>query len=326
MAFKRWISTLYRYSCVVFFTGCIMLCITTFVPSVHTAEWDYADASTWGIEFPTCEGDGQSPIDIVDDDSKPSHELPPLIFSYTGNFSCYIINSGHTIQVSFHNTIPPVHLFGGSYHLRQFHFHTPSEHKRNFNQFALELHTVHRDSLTDKILVISTLFELNPTPNPILDTFWKDIPPINSSVPSPVPINPSTMWPKDRSYFFYQGSLTTPPCTGDVNWIVFNQPSIVSQDQVLFLLTKLPERDARPIQKLAGRDLYYIAHSPAETAEQLFNPLTIALLVCLVLISVAIIYLVIYFRRKRAAAQRLLDQKPSNHSSISPPTPPSSTM
>jgi carbonic anhydrase len=55
-----------------------------------------------------------------------------------------------------------------------------------------------------------------------------------------------------RSYYTYMGSLTTPPCSEGVLWLVMKQPVQVSQDQIN-IFSRLYKNNARPIQPAAGR-------------------------------------------------------------------------
>ena len=58
--------------------------------------------------------------------------------------------------------------------------------------------------------------------------------------------------PESRAYYTYMGSLTTPPCTEDVLWMVFKQPMPVSAEQV-GIFSRLYRNNARPIQPSNNR-------------------------------------------------------------------------
>ncbi len=68
-------------------------------------------------------------------------------------------------------------------------------------------------------------------------------------------ININQMFPKDLSYYNFEGSLTTPPCTEGVNWIVFKKQKNISQTQVKKFSKTLGFSNNRPIQKLNGREI-----------------------------------------------------------------------
>jgi carbonic anhydrase len=57
---------------------------------------------------------------------------------------------------------------------------------------------------------------------------------------------------KDKRYYQFMGSLTTPPCTEGVLWLVLKQPTPVSQAQIR-LFSQLFPNNARPVQPVNGR-------------------------------------------------------------------------
>ena len=58
--------------------------------------------------------------------------------------------------------------------------------------------------------------------------------------------------PPQKTFYHYQGSLTTPPCTEGVEWVVFNTPVELSQQQIVAFRSRFPA-NARPPQPLNGR-------------------------------------------------------------------------
>ncbi len=67
-----------------------------------------------------------------------------------------------------------------------------------------------------------------------------------------VKINAADLLPPDMTYFNFSGSLTTPPCSEGVNWIVLATPQSVSTEQVK-QFTHLFPLSTRPVQPLNGR-------------------------------------------------------------------------
>jgi len=67
-----------------------------------------------------------------------------------------------------------------------------------------------------------------------------------------VPLNLEDLLPADRRYFTYMGSLTTPPCSEDVRWVVMRQPVTMSPDQIE-LFARMYPMNARPVQQASGR-------------------------------------------------------------------------
>ncbi len=161
-----------------------------------------------------------------------------------------VVNNGHTIQVNLtgksHATIA-----GQVYTLKQFHFHTPSEHQVSGLSYPMEVHFVH-STAEGKLAVIGALIEIGSTNQ----EFGKIMPYMPSSAESAptttAELNLPLILPKDTSVFRYQGSLTTPPCTEGVLWSVLAETVEFSQDQVT-AFRKLFSMNARPVQPMGAR-------------------------------------------------------------------------
>ena len=191
-------------------------------------------------------GERQSPIDIKDGIKV---DLEPIQFSYRpSNFR--IIDNGHTLQVSVGESA--ITLTGKTYELVQFHFHRPSEEKVNGQRFDMVAHLVHKAD-DGALAVIAVLMERG-SENPFIQTLWNNMPlEKNQSVSPPTTIiDPNNLLPASRNYYTYMGSLTTPPCSEGVLWLVMKQPVQVSQDQIN-IFSRLYRNNARPIQPTGGR-------------------------------------------------------------------------
>ena len=191
-------------------------------------------------------GKRQSPIDIRDGIKV---DLDSIKFNYRpSNFR--VVNNGHTIQVDLGDS--SINLTGKNYELVQFHFHRPSEEKINGQRFDMVVHLVHKSD-EGQLAVVAILLERG-NENPFIQTVWNNLPlEQNSSVTPPSTLlDLSTLLPSTRSYYTYMGSLTTPPCTEDVLWLVMKQPVQVSQEQIN-IFSRLYRNNARPIQPSAGR-------------------------------------------------------------------------
>lgn len=199
-------------------------------------------------DFATCAtGAGQSPIDI-------DAGIPARIGALTGDYVptvLSVINNGHTIQV---NVQPGSEMtFGGkTYALVQFHFHHPSEHQLGGERAAMELHMVHRAA--DGALAVIGVMMMSGAENAALKPVFDRLPaqPEESRVFENVLIDPAALLPSTGGFFSYSGSLTTPPCSEGVTWIVLAQPVTVSPDQVQRFAALFP-MNARPLQALHGR-------------------------------------------------------------------------
>ncbi|ELS31667.1 MULTISPECIES: carbonic anhydrase [Pseudanabaena] len=227
------------------------LSTNVFAEESHS-HWGYGGAANptqWGQikkEFALCEsGRDQSPIDL-----KNAVESTPakIDFDYKSS-PLVVVNNGHTIQVNYAPG-SSVTINGEKYSLVQFHFHTPSEHEVNSKALAMELHLVHRNE-AGKLAVVGVMLTKGAA-NPLIDTIWKNIPSAGKTDTVSSNINATDLLPKGKSYYSYDGSLTTPPCSEGVKWNVFVEPMTVSEEQIE-AFEKLYQVDARPIQPSNGR-------------------------------------------------------------------------
>jgi carbonic anhydrase len=217
------------------------------------AHWDYtgpAGPQTWGglkPEFSLCgSGQRQSPIDIR---GGLSVDLEPVRFDYqSSRFS--VIDNGHTVQA---NMAPgnAIEIGGNRFELQQFHFHRPSEERIDGRQFEMSVHLVHKDTM-GKLAVVTLLLDKGPA-QPAVQKVWNNLPlEKNQDVPARVALDLNELLPTDQRYYTYMGSLTTPPCTEGVQWVVMRQPVTVAPEQIE-LFARIYPMNARPVQQAAGR-------------------------------------------------------------------------
>ncbi|MFK7839157.1 MAG: carbonic anhydrase [Bdellovibrionales bacterium] len=222
--------------------------------SSQVPTWNYMGengAHKWGelnAEFATCkDGTEQSPINIsqyVEDNN-----LPALGVAYQAS-PLKVQNMGNSIQVNFD---------GGSrfdsddkaYGLSNLSFHTPSEHYIDGAPYPLSGHFMHKAD-DGSTAIVAVVFKVGQ-PNPVIEGIWQNVPPVGEvkSV-SGVLINPTDLFPDDKSYYTYEGSLTTPPCSEGVKWYVVKEPVEVSAKQLKAFQAVFP-MNARPIQTLGDR-------------------------------------------------------------------------
>ncbi|MDD5295285.1 MAG: carbonic anhydrase family protein [Rhodocyclaceae bacterium] len=197
--------------------------------------------------YATCDiGTRQSPIDIR---GGVKVDLPPIKFEYQPSLF-NILDNGHTIQVNYGEG-SGLTVQGRRYDLVQFHFHKPSEERINGRSYDMVAHLVHKDE-DGRLAVVAVLFERGAD-NPFIQTLWNNLPlEQNSEVSPETPIDLNTLLPKDRSYYTYMGSLTTPPCTEGVTWMVLKSPVQMSTEQMA-VFSHLYNRNVRPIQRATGR-------------------------------------------------------------------------
>jgi len=198
-------------------------------------------------EYAVCgTGVNQSPVNISD---TVVAELDPLELDYQGS-STTVINNGHTLQV---DAKPGSSLRVGTevFQLLQLHFHSPSEHHVDGKEFLLEAHFVHQNE-QGEIAVVAVLFG---------DGSWNaDLEKIGDAAPDTIgqsvllDINFAELKVHTRlaSYFRYNGSFTTPPCTEGVRWYVLKETGTMSPDQAARYVDLIGE-DARGPQPLNAR-------------------------------------------------------------------------
>ena len=217
------------------------------------AQWDYAGSGgpdTWGQmkpEFARCSsGLRQSPIDIRDGIKV---NLDPVQFDYKPS-AFRVLDNGHTVQV---NVGPgnSIDVGGRRYDLVQFHFHRPSEERINGRQFDMVVHLVHKD-IDNRLAVVAVLLDRGSA-HPLVQNVWNNLPlEKGDEVAARTTIDLNALLPTERSYFTYMGSLTTPPCSEGVLWMVMKAPMAISNEQI-GIFARLYPMNARPIQSVSGR-------------------------------------------------------------------------
>ena len=220
-------------------------------------DWDYDGdhgPKHWAElapDFGDCgRGRAQSPIDI--DHATPRADLPELDIRYR-TAALRIVNNGHTVQVN----VPDgdwLDIGGHRYRLMQFHFHSPSEEHVDGQPYDMELHLVHRDE-AGHLAVLGVLIQRGRA-NAVLDQVFANMP-VGRGPEHLVAedIDPAALLPQDHSYFYYEGSLTTPPCAEHVAWYVLEAPIEASSAQIA-QFQRLYAHNARPLQPLNARPVY----------------------------------------------------------------------
>ncbi len=180
-------------------------------------------------------GTRQSPAQIRAGPLKGQSDASQRFGNY-GSMPFNVENNGHTLVVK-----PPTNTSYGfqftrdtpiaypidrpdqrypddSYNLAEIHFHAPSEHTIDGNQFELEAHLVHTNASGGKA-VVGVLFEEGTTANPFLVPILANLPP--KTTPQGLTVDPRDLLPTRMDLYYYIGSLTTPPCSEPVSWYVF---------------------------------------------------------------------------------------------------------
>jgi carbonic anhydrase len=192
-------------------------------------------------------GKRQSPIDIR---GGIKVDLDPIRFDYR-NTLFRITDNGHTVQVDVAegNTIT---VTGRSYQLQHLQFHRPSEVRINGKPFDMAVHLVHKD-YDDNLAIIAVLLEKGDE-HPVIQTLWNHLPlEVGMGVTPPdAAIDLAKLLPAGRAYYTHMGSLTTPPCTENVTWMVFKEAVQISPEQSS-IFARLYPNNARPVQPAHDR-------------------------------------------------------------------------
>jgi carbonic anhydrase len=221
-------------------------------PEIH---WSYEGPgapekwSKLNAEYESCaSGKRQSPIDIRDG---ARLELEPIRFDYKPA-PLRVIDNGHSVQVNYAEGSSIV-VAGERFELKQFHFHKPAEERIEGRAYDMVAHLVHQ-SLDGRLAVVAVLFEAGDSSNAFIDGLWPHLPlePHREVAPLDVTVDINALLPESRSYYTYMGSLTTPPCSEGVLWLVLKTPVQVSREQV-GVFGRLYAMNARPVQPANGR-------------------------------------------------------------------------
>src|SRR6056297_535036 len=199
--------------------------------------------------FKDCNGNKQSPIDIKE--AVKNDKLKSLGFKYTET-QVDIINNGHTVQFNI-DPGSSVMIDGKKYDLLQFHYHATSEHTIKGEYSPLEVHFVHRHA-DDDFAVVGIMYEQGEA-NDLFNKYLKHFPAEKGEYTSDEKFDLAALLPNNLSYYHYDGSLTTPPCSEVVSWYMLQNPLTASKDQIKDF-SDILDKNFRPIQELNGRTVY----------------------------------------------------------------------
>ncbi len=250
---------------------CTTMCLTMFnitivVEGAHSdelkkdQEWSYSGKTGpeyWGSLDPSyvqcSNGLKQSPINISTSNVVKSLDQDQIKFHFKPtNFK--VLNTGHSIEVVPGNQENILWINNEQYILKQFHFHHPSEHEINNEKFPMEIHLVHQNS-NGQIAVVG-LFVKEGLQNNVLKNVFKNVPKmpgleemVNNQT------NLTDLFPKEKSFFTYEGSLTTPPCTEGVKWFILKEPIEMAETQISSF-SELYPANYRPLQPINNRQVF----------------------------------------------------------------------
>jgi carbonic anhydrase len=222
--------------------------------SLAQTHWGYAGEAApenWSKldpKFALCGlGRNQSPVDLA---GFVEADLKPLKFSYAAG-AADIVNNGHTVQVNYAPG-STVTADGRTFQLAQVHFHAPSENKIGGKQFPLEGHLVHQDK-DGNLAVVAVMYQEGAA-NPLLAKLWGAMPAkAGEKKALPAGLSAASLLPADRDYYRFNGSLTTPPCSEGVWWLVMKKAATASKAQIEQFSKTVGFANNRPIQPVNAR-------------------------------------------------------------------------
>lgn len=251
-----------------FFTGLVWLAL-----SVPTLGWPKDDAPHWGYdkefgpehwaevseEYAACTGENsQSPIDLPGPERIARMGLQPAdlgasIRLVPASTPQRIVNNGHTVQIDYPGG-DELRLGDETFLLLQVHFHSPSEHTIDGQHYPLEFHFVHQNKTGD--LAVLGLLVKEGRKDLVFQQIADRIPAETGAEISGhgLEMPSGELLPEDLVVFRYQGSLTTPPCSEGIRWLVAAEPIEMSADQIA-RFTSVYDHNYRPVQPPRGRSL-----------------------------------------------------------------------
>jgi carbonic anhydrase len=218
------------------------------------AHWKYVGSrgpEFWGElspDYASCQtGRNQSPINI----DKTISTTPKPLKTFQRFPAVDIVNNGHTIQANF----KPGNIMvvdGVLYQMKQVHFHAPSENQVMGKSYPLEAHFVHADP-NGNLAVLAVMYEESDE-NKALTKLWAQMPK-RKGKPTKLSSNvlAGELIPREKVYYRFSGSLTTPPCSEGVVWVVMKTPMTASKHQIEAFKEVMKHDNNRPVQPLNGR-------------------------------------------------------------------------
>jgi len=213
----------------------------------HEKHWDYSQngPAHWQEFSSTCGlGHSQSPVNIKPGKTVEMNHQYDLMLKEDVHTSAAVVDNGHSIKVTPKNK-GQIQLNGEMFQLLQFHFHGKSEHTVDGKRFDMVAHMVHQNPLTKQLAVVAVFFEEGENSS-LLDN-------VLGGIGRTIRIDPQDLLPEDTEhYYHYIGSLTTPPCSENVQWYLLKKPVEASENQIESFRKYYVDNE-RPVQELFDR-------------------------------------------------------------------------
>ncbi|MEE8320880.1 MAG: carbonic anhydrase family protein [Gammaproteobacteria bacterium] len=130
---------------------------------------------------------------------------------------------------------------------------TPSENRINGQSLPMEAHLVHADK-AGNLAVVAVMFK-EGAENKEIEQLWQKMPKKTGQkiTLSGEAKNVMQLLPEGKDYYRFTGSLTTPPCSEGVRWLVLRDQVTISKEQVDDFLHVMHHPNNRPVQPLNAR-------------------------------------------------------------------------
>jgi carbonic anhydrase len=213
----------------------------------------------------------QSPIDLRENEITFARRLPRIRFAYPRKVDVSLVNTGSpdkekTVRADVAAGAAHITISGVRWDLQQFHWHTPSEHELDGEKTPLEMHFVH-SRVPDGAFLVLAVFMQRGKRNRALEPMFRDLPEEENETRDVSGVRLPALLPDERESFRYTGSLTTPPFTEPVDFVVFADPTSVSRRQIGAFQELFPNGNNREVQPLNGREVLSDAEDVFEGEE-----------------------------------------------------------
>lgn len=225
-----------------------------------TYNWSYAGEGApenWASlsdEYRLCgEGVEQSPVDIT---GYIDGEEPAVSFLYRTD-ARRVANTGSFLRVEYGGE-SRLQVDDDEYRLDHLHLHYPSEHRIDGESFALETHLVHVRA-SGEVAVVGVLYRTGAA-NPAIQAIIDAAPRPNEAGDASPALGAAAFLPQTLGHYAYMGSLTTPPCSESVRWLVMSETGEVSRAQAETLASMTGGgANNRPLQPLGNRSITVVS-------------------------------------------------------------------
>ncbi len=231
------------------------LIITHLLYAQNKQDWGYKDniapqywASISPLYLGCAEGNQQSPINIVTKNVR-TNGAAQFELKYNAAKGINLILTNHTFKIIY----PQgnfLEMGGGRYQLKEIYLKTPGENAVNALRGMLEAQFLHEDSKGNKV-IMSVMF-VEGRANPIFNVLIKNLPTQPNKANFIANIDIRQLLPNNLASYQFDGSLTMPPCSQGVRWIVLKQAMTITQSQV-DSMRSITKANARPVQDVFNR-------------------------------------------------------------------------